>query len=369
MKKSLVALMLALTLFASLSTCFAATTYSEGLTSKKSGGLWGYVNANGTVIIEYQYDACEDFSLGLAQVTVNNQVGIIRPDGEYLLLPIYQSLEYLGGGFYLAQQDDYYGIVNLVSFTVDGSITNIAYPFQYTYATIGMQGGIEVVSLYQGVAKTVIPKYEFTSLATTFAIDGAQFPLLEGITASFTDVSSTAWYSGWVNISYNLGLMEGTGSNLFAPDNTVTLAELLTLAANLESIYSGDDFHTGSTSSSSAWYQSAVDYCLTTGIISSSILGDMNRAVTRTEVAQILGSTSLADDLPILNASAIVRTLVPDVTTSSTGATEIYNLYATGILAGTDANFSFSPDSYITRAEVATIVSRMARPEQRLSLW
>ena len=64
-----------------------------------------------------------------------------------------------------------------------------------------------------------------------------------------------------------------------------------------------------------------------------------------------------------------IRAAVPDVGMGTPCAEEIYSLYAKGVLAGVDANLTFRPDGALTRAEAAAIVSRMARTEQRITLW
>ena len=48
-------------------------------------------------------------------------------------------------------------------------------------------------------------------------------------------------------------------------------------------------------------------------------------------------------------------------------ASAVYRLYRAGILAGSDANGTFSPLSYITRAEAAAVVSRMADSDNRIA--
>ena len=47
-------------------------------------------------------------------------------------------------------------------------------------------------------------------------------------------------------------------------------------------------------------------------------------------------------------------------------ASPVYKLYRAGILTGGDAKGTFSPLTYITRAECATIVARMADSDNRV---
>ena len=59
---------------------------------------------------------------------------------------------------------------------------------------------------------------------------------------------------------------------------------------------------------------------------------------------------------------------LPDVTSSSTYADEIYMLYRAGVLTGNDRYGTFAPETTIDRASVAALVSRMALPELRKEL-
>ena len=47
----------------------------------------------------------------------------------------------------------------------------------------------------------------------------------------FADVPATEWYASEVASAFELGLMNGTGGGLFAPDGDVTVAEAITMAS------------------------------------------------------------------------------------------------------------------------------------------
>ena len=74
-------------------------------------------------------------------------------------------------------------------------------------------------------------------------------------------------------------------------------------------------------------------------------------------------------DCPEINSLSRVKAAVPDVRTGDYAANAIFGLYAKGILTGSDGDLTFRPNDSLTRAEAAAIVSRMARAEQRISLW
>lgn len=134
-------------------------------------------------------------------------------------------------------------------------------------------------------------------------VPSAKFPLTRGKLPSFSVVSPRDWFALWVDIAYNVGLTSGVGKNRYAPNQTLTVAEALKLAATIESRYQGDDFHL-STEGGPYWYVPAVDYCLASGMIQKGDFTerDYGRAVTRREAAELFAATSLAKAMPELNS-------------------------------------------------------------------
>ena len=64
-----------------------------------------------------------------------------------------------------------------------------------------------------------------------------------------------------------------------------------------------------------------------------------------------------------------MKSHLPDVKAGDYAADAIYSLYAKGVFTGTDGQLTFRAEGRLTRAEAAAIVSRMARTEQRITLW
>ena len=163
--------------------------------------------------------------------------------------------------------------------------------------------------------------------------------------------------------------MEGTGEGRFSPHASMTVAEALQLAAEMESRQTGDNFHTQSHTEGGVWYRPAVTTVSPAAIIGPRDFSDYTRPVTRAQLARIFSATSLARSLPVRNDLEQVQAAVPDVQPGDYAAGAIYDLYAKGILAGTDGGFTFSPNASITRAEAAAMAARLARAEQRLTLF
>lgn len=344
--------------------------YQEGLAKAQSpDGTFGYANVRGEVVIPMQYTSVLDFSLGLGQVRLGNKLGVIRQDGKYLLQPEYDSLLHINAGLYIAQKGIKWGVVSLLPFP-DGSggTTQILYDFVYDTAELTQIGGVDTLILTENGVRTALPLYQITQLMLDRQIPSARFPLRRGLLPDFSDVGPRDWYDLWVDLAFNLGLMEGVGSGRFAPNDTLTVAEALRLAACMESRQTGDNFHTQPITGP-VWYRSSVNYCVASGIIRSDEFSSYTRPVTRAEMARIFAATSLGRSIPVINDLSRVKAAVPDVRPGDYAADAIWSLYAKGILAGTDGRYTFRPNATITRAEAAAIVSRMARTEQRLDLF
>lgn len=369
-RRGLAALVLALAM--TLSCALAAPMihgYQEGLAKASENGLWGFADASGRVVIPIQYQSVLDFTLGTALVRTNNKMGLIRQDGTYLLQPEYDTLENLGYGLYLAQKGNKWGVVSMLAFPDEqGGTTQEFFPFVYDSVRTDKVDGLDALVLTAGGADTVVPLSTLKEQMIQRQVPSAQFPLIKGRLPSYTDVSPRDWFSVWADLAYNLNLMQGVGNDAFAPNQTLTVAEALKLAAFLESQSAGDTFHLQPVTGA-PWYKSSVTYCEASGIISAGEFTDFERPVTRAEMAYIFSRTSLARSLPEVNSLTRVKAAVPDVKTGDYAAEAIFGLYAKGILTGSDGDLTFRPNDSLTRAEAAAIVTRMARAEQRISLW
>ena len=131
---------------------------------------------------------------------------------------------------------------------------------------------------------------------------------------TFRDVSSSAWYYSNVAAVYEYGLMDGVEGNIFKPNDQVSAAQAVTLAARLRKLYLTGS---GTFSASSPWYQTYLDYALSQGILDRAP-ADMNAKLTRQEFAAIL-----ANALPegaLLEINNVPTGSIPDVYRSDTGS-------------------------------------------------
>jgi len=181
------------------------------------------------------------------------------------------------------------------------------------------------------------------------------------VPGQFKDVSSSFWGAANIAKAYELGLMKGDSATKFNPTGKVTLAQAITMAARLHSIYNTG---TESFTQGAVWYQTYVDYAAANGIPAN--YADYDAPATRAQFASILAAAFPADALAAINN--VADGAIPDVAMSEAYAGAVYMLYRAGILTGNDAQGTFTPGSTITRAEAAAIVTRMADDSLRKSI-
>ena len=173
----------------------------------------------------------------------------------------------------------------------------------------------------------------------------------------FWDVPKNAWYYDSIANVYAYGLMNGVEPTKFEPTSQVTAAQTITLAARMRKLFVSGS---GSFASTSPWYKAYSDYALSQGII-GNLPADINGTLTRQEFAAMIANALPNEALPAVNIVPFGS--IPDVYRSDAS---IYKLYRAGILAGNDSAGTFLPNAPITRAEVATILVRMADPNARV---
>ncbi len=176
----------------------------------------------------------------------------------------------------------------------------------------------------------------------------------------FADVPATEWYASEVANAYELGLMNGTGGGLFAPEGNVTVAEAITMASRASSINAGESIDT---SAAGEWYTPYVNYATAKGFVTEGQFDNFDRPAKRYEVAELF-EKAMPDGYFTAqnNVDAI-----PDVSEKQPYQKELLTLYKAGVVMGSDSYGNFRPEDNITRAESAAIINRVALPENRLS--
>ena len=342
---------------------------SEGMIRVTDGTLWGYASPGGAVLIPVQFDAAENFEMGVARVTLEGKVGLLHWNGSFLFQPEYDELNEVGCGLYLGRRGQVWDLLSTAEVSgAKGNARCLYSGLRTARVSEGANG--RLILQDQDGETTRIYLRDLPKWLKSKKVDGWQFPLHTSERASFVDVNEAYWYDRWVNLAYSIGMMEGTGNGKFSPKKELTVAETLRLAACLESRAIQDDFHLQSVSGA-LWYSSSVTYCEAVGIIAYGEYGkdDFNRPITRAEMARIFSRTTAVRSMENINDLGRVRNSIPDVKEGDYAAEAIYGLFAKGVFTGKDSICSFYPEEFLTRAEAAAMVVRIARPEHRITLW
>lgn len=176
----------------------------------------------------------------------------------------------------------------------------------------------------------------------------------------FSDVERGAWYEDGIASAYSLGLMSGTGDGKFNVTGMVTIAEALTMASRIHAAYYGNEDELQPVGE---WYETYVEYAFAHNIIRRQY-PDYHAAATRAEFAVIFAA--VLPETAFASLSDIADGSVPDIPSTAAYADAAYLLYRAGVLIGDESGL-FQPDTYISRAEVALIVTRVVDVRSRVA--
>lgn len=177
---------------------------------------------------------------------------------------------------------------------------------------------------------------------------------------NFTDVQPGDWFYNDVKTAVESGLVNGKSDTIYAPDDNLTYAEAVKLAACMHQLYS-----TGSVTLKigNPWYQSFANYCKLNNIISK----DYNWEANATRAGYMDIFSRALPDTALSPINTVPDNSIPDVPSTHEFASEIYKLYRAGILQGVDKEHNCNPGSNIKRSEVAAILTRMMNVDKRVT--
>ncbi len=183
--------------------------------------------------------------------------------------------------------------------------------------------------------------------------------------SNFTDVKLDSWYYEDVDNAVRLGIINGKTETTFAPDDNLTYAEAIKLAACMYQLYKDGSVYL--VSGGSPWYQTYVDYAKDHGIITDNFfykVSNINEKATRAGYMEIFASALPDEALKGINN--VPDGSIPDVPMVHESSIGIYKLYRAGILTGVDAAHNCKPEDNIKRCEVAAIITRMMDETKRV---
>ena len=184
-----------------------------------------------------------------------------------------------------------------------------------------------------------------------------------GLAAShpFQDVPSSHWANSAVAYVYDNNLMNGTGSNTFTPNGTLTRAMFVTILGRMDGVntasYPGTSFSDVPTGQ---WYSPYVAWASSQGIVTGTGNGQFspNSPVTREQMAAMIARYVEASGIHLPDADNPASSFKDAASVSSWARDGLELMRRTGILSGY-ADGTFGPKKTATRAEAATIFMRL----------
>ena len=175
----------------------------------------------------------------------------------------------------------------------------------------------------------------------------------------FEDVKKDAWYHDEIVEAVYTGIINGKSKTIFAPDDLLTYAEAVKLAACMSQVYLNGNV---TLTLGTPWYQPYADYCRINNITTKNY--DYNANATRAGYMEIFANA--LPDSAFEDINNIPNGSILDVKTSASYAHYVYKLYRAGIVTGVDALHNCKPEDNIKRSEVAAIISRMMNADKRI---
>lgn len=203
----------------------------------------------------------------------------------------------------------------------------------------------------------------------------------------FDDIAVGDWFSPGVAVCADWELMVGVSETAFAPGQTLTAPECLTLALRVYGTQSGGyDFRRFPRKAPEDWGPEWGDAWWRDGLYTMEYLVEPPKGPFVHHVRQGVdwpAMEALAADVPgegpvtrLTFARALAETAgelervkrvdaLPDLPRTEENA-GVYALYEAGVLTGVDDAGSFAPEGTLTRAEAACMAARVVEPSLRL---
>ena len=166
----------------------------------------------------------------------------------------------------------------------------------------------------------------------------------------FTDVPDSHWASSSITEMADKGIMSGIGNNLFAPSNTLTGAEFVTMIVRH---FYEDKLGT----EGEKWYSEFMDAAKRANILTGTNV-TAEGTINRYDMAQLMYN--------ILKAQGVTTTPLSDTSkvadwasVPSTYRDAVSVCYNMGMLTGVDSKGTFNGTGVMDRAQAAVVMSRL----------
>ena len=177
---------------------------------------------------------------------------------------------------------------------------------------------------------------------------------------AFLDVDSEQWYSSYVMLACQAGLMKGYSNGYFGPEDSVTRSQLLQALANFDgvdlSLYTRQ-VNEFTDVPPDAWYSPAVAWSLYRNLIETNSTGNLNpnEVLEREEMCVILARYLSSYQL---RPTRIVPAFLDEENMTPAGRSAMYYCVELGLMDGVGDGY-FDPSSALTRGQLAKILLGM----------
>lgn len=165
------------------------------------------------------------------------------------------------------------------------------------------------------------------------------------------------WYETYIADLYEYGLADGVGANAMAPEDSITVAQIVALAARVNAKYY--DGRIGE-ADGGAWYAPYISYAIDYGLIAEKDSEDVDRPATRAESTLILSRALPGTQFEAVNEAVSFS----DVAADDPCRKAVALLCRAGVITGY-GDGTFRPERGISRAEAMTIVDRVVNKSLR----
>ena len=255
-----------------------------------------------------------------------------------------------GGSVTLDKADQYANAGETITFTVT---PDKGYSIDKVTVTQGSKA-IDVTDNSDSTYSFTMPKGPVT-ITVTFTESDQPEPEPE---QPFTDVHEDDWYYQSVLYVYNEGLMTGTAKDTFSPGLTTTRGMIVSILHRQEGEPAAGSNASFSDVTSGAYYEDAVNWAAAEGIVngySDSAFGP-NDAITREQMAAILMNYAQYKGQDVSARADL--SAYSDAESISAWAEEAMSwAHAEGLINGM-SDTELAPKGHATRAQVAAILQR-----------
>ena len=184
------------------------------------------------------------------------------------------------------------------------------------------------------------------------------------VPGQYGDVNEPDWFARYVEDAYNYGFFREIKTETFDPGGLLTFGEASGLLTVFGSVLEHEN-------PGAIDFNSPFSFCMELALYSGIIKDPVSETapITRLQFAALMYAVIARASFPnkvLPQINPIPDFGICDVVDGMEFCGEVYELYRSGILSGTDQYGTFSPDKGITRAEACAVMVRLVDPLARI---